>query len=956
MWWLIEIMLVMVLTVGGTGAYNRQNASILQQRMRINVATNTANIWLNFADALDAYAAANPNAAAVSRGGAVTCADLQNAGNLPATFGNGTCTDPFGETLVGEISSPYGSPQNIFVVAENAPTAAALQRYGLTRAPNQTESVSAPDTFEGFAMSVAKDITTLDPMKHFGVVVQTATNANGQAMPHAGAFMIPESDSGYASGLSQYFPTTGVTWPQTVPTPAGYDGYAIMITTGSYGGGPGSCNLTLAANPCNFTYGAGQPLQVSWNAPGATSCDLSYALNGGTPADHPGLGASNQTTTYNPTGLGSLVVNAACSGPGGAACNASTTVQVGCQVGLTIPSTGGVSGTALPISWQAPGTSSCTISFDDGGASQTVNNDANGNGSTTYVPANAENLTVTATCSGNGVPCTARQSVNVACQVAVNIPTTAVAVTPFSTTWTSSDTGDVCTLTYTDDSPQPDTSSFPNLLWQGSKSFSPLWAEPLTVTATCISPRGPYCTTTTPMQITSPVTVWTDTTSPMAGQPMTISWNAPGTAACTLSINSSEPGGSTIPGLASSGSTSYTPPYAGPLTIVVTCKAPDGTPWTNQTVVTAGCDVGLTIGGLASQGVTQTISWTAPGTTVCQTSASWAGAPGSVIGTGTDSGSLSYLLENSGETLTITTQCTSPWSGTCQGQQTELVSTTPGGCPAPKTSETACLPNNLPAPAGQTQCPTRDCYVWASNYGAPDYPSSPSTTAWDGSVLDYTPVSIGWTGTIPWSYNPGYWPDNYTERHFFLGEAPAAVLIGAGDYPDSVGTASAPGPFYPLFGELSSLALGKKTRIIVYGTPSQVAGWEILDIHGPGVINNAYAPYSMNYGQGSSTRGQNIWWPALACYGGQGYWKYPEPYYSLYYDLQPPSGWGEKIADANSGIKAWVQEGLNNGTVGLDNRLWCLDPNPIFWGYVPYCRQPLSGGVVATAFKVVCDP
>ncbi len=133
---------------------------------------------------------------------------------------------------------------------------------------------------------------------------------------------------------------------------------------------------------------------------------------------------------------------------------------------------------------------------------------------------------------------------------------------------------------------------------------------------------------------------------------------------------------------------------------------------------------------------------------------------------------------------------------------------------------------------GQTQCPTNECFVWAGGVGGSN--RSDDTT------------------------------QNQTYRQL-IGEIRFdSSLFGRGDYTYTHGTNTqyvpgTRGPFYkPATRSLDTVALGPKTRLIVYDAPD-FAGNIIANETGPAVILNS--GLGVNPADSSSTRNywNNIW-------------------------------------------------------------------------------------------------
>ncbi len=235
MWWIIEMCLCLLMYTGGAAVYYNWGAATQHGADISRMATDTAIMWDQYANSLNSYVLTNINNPS-GVPAKVTCQDLQNAGYLSVAFGNGNCTDPVGEQLVGYVASPWGFPQSWVVLAANGPDPGILARCGVLQSggvPPSAASPTAPPppgSWEAFVQDAANEAVLNERQEGYtGAVVQTASDALGRAMPNPGAFMIPGSAAGYNSGIDLYFPTDNVAYPQTVPDIQGYDGYAIMV-------------------------------------------------------------------------------------------------------------------------------------------------------------------------------------------------------------------------------------------------------------------------------------------------------------------------------------------------------------------------------------------------------------------------------------------------------------------------------------------------------------------------------------------------------------------------------------------------------------------------------------------------------------------------------------------------------------------------------------------------------
>ena len=192
---IVAIMIALVVGIGVVHFYDNsaknQNIIVLAQR--------TADYDNVFMQALDSYVRANTN----STGGQVTCSNLQTAGYLDASY---NCVDPLGETLTGYVSSPWGFPQTWFMTVGGYPSniTEELNKYG----------INTPLKWKAFEYQVAQDLTN---SQDTGVVINSSNN-----------FSEPQTTAVSASQLSDYFPSSNVYSPQTMPSLSTLEGFNIM--------------------------------------------------------------------------------------------------------------------------------------------------------------------------------------------------------------------------------------------------------------------------------------------------------------------------------------------------------------------------------------------------------------------------------------------------------------------------------------------------------------------------------------------------------------------------------------------------------------------------------------------------------------------------------------------------------------------------------------------------------
>lgn len=147
-----------------------------------------------------------------------------------------------------------------------------------------------------------------------------------------------------------------------------------------------------------------------------------------------------------------------------------------------------------------------------------------------------------------------------------------------------------------------------------------------------------------------------------------------------------------------------------------------------------------------------------------------------------------------------------PWSWTCK------VGTSTTSCSAPKGTE-ECVPQGTTPKAGQTQCPTNSCFFYVVGGLATGDPAmGDSSFVMIGDV-----TKTGFEGNV------------------------AGAIVGAGNYPDSFGSASAKGPFYgPQMTSFDGMALGAKTHVTIYNKTNYTGG-VMVSLTGPIVVDNAYS-------------------------------------------------------------------------------------------------------------------
>jgi hypothetical protein len=190
------IVAIMIALAVGIGVVHFYDNSAKNQNI-ILLAQRTADYDNVFMQALDSYVKANTNSA----GGQVTCSNLQTAGYLDASY---NCVDPLGETLTGYVSSPWGFPQTWFITVGGYPSniTEELDKYGINTALK----------WKAFEYQVAQDLTN---SQDTGVVINSSND-----------FSEPQTTA--VSALSDYFPSSNVYSPQTMPSLSTLEGFNIM--------------------------------------------------------------------------------------------------------------------------------------------------------------------------------------------------------------------------------------------------------------------------------------------------------------------------------------------------------------------------------------------------------------------------------------------------------------------------------------------------------------------------------------------------------------------------------------------------------------------------------------------------------------------------------------------------------------------------------------------------------
>ncbi|MHB1681022.1 MAG: hypothetical protein ACYCTB_11050 [bacterium] len=192
---IIALFVVVTVGIGVANYYNRgaQNQNV------VVLAQQTAYYDDVFANALNSYVNANFNNNIM---GTVNCSTIQSGGFLSKDY---SCTDPIGETLEGDISEPWGFPQTWIVYNTTVPNIGILKKYGINSVLKWKE----------FTYLVAED--SMNDRSSFEAF---SADSSGN---------ISSPQSGNVSVLADYFPTSGVEFPQTVPVIDYYDGYSGII-------------------------------------------------------------------------------------------------------------------------------------------------------------------------------------------------------------------------------------------------------------------------------------------------------------------------------------------------------------------------------------------------------------------------------------------------------------------------------------------------------------------------------------------------------------------------------------------------------------------------------------------------------------------------------------------------------------------------------------------------------
>ncbi len=190
---IVAIMIVMVI---GISVINYTNNNVQNQSI-IYLAQQTADVDTQFQNALSVYANSGHYIT-----GQITCATLQSAGYLASSF---TCNDPLGETLAGYISAPWGFPQTYFTTVSSSPNISILDKYGLNN----------PLKWKAFIYQLAID--------------DTNSSNSGMVLSSSNDFTEPNTQN--TDSLSDYFPSSSVYYPQTMPDIPTYDNYQLIDGT-----------------------------------------------------------------------------------------------------------------------------------------------------------------------------------------------------------------------------------------------------------------------------------------------------------------------------------------------------------------------------------------------------------------------------------------------------------------------------------------------------------------------------------------------------------------------------------------------------------------------------------------------------------------------------------------------------------------------------------------------------
>ena len=192
------IVALLVVVAVGIGVINYHDR-VLRNQSTIAVAEQTARQYDEFGQALNAYVNANYNNNII---GDVSCSTLQQDNYLSSSF---SCTDPFGETLEGDVSEPWGFPQTWIVYPSTLPDQSTLEKYGLDSGAQ----------WKAFTYLVAQDVQDMDnSMSAFSV--------------NNGVFTQPQSS--VSDEISDYFPSSGTEFSQTAPNIEYNDNYSFFIS------------------------------------------------------------------------------------------------------------------------------------------------------------------------------------------------------------------------------------------------------------------------------------------------------------------------------------------------------------------------------------------------------------------------------------------------------------------------------------------------------------------------------------------------------------------------------------------------------------------------------------------------------------------------------------------------------------------------------------------------------
>jgi hypothetical protein len=273
----------------------------------------------------------------------------------------------------------------------------------------------------------------------------------------------------------------------------------------------------------------------------------------------------------------------------------------------------------------------------------------------------------------------------------------------------------------------------------------------------------------------------------------------------------------------------------------------------------------------------------------------------------------------------------SSWTWTC----TNPLGGPVASCSAP-VKAVECIPQGQSVPAGQTQCPTNECffYVTGSMISGNPRDEDGGVTYSDGmGPYGYSMMyqTLGETGGYHFVYNSIFYT-SYGWTGYKLSN-----LVGEGDYPDS----------YVPFKEAADntfdgIAIGKDTHIIIYDG-ANFTGNVLLDIKGPAVINSTI--YREPDGWIMNPANAMNPWPTYYYYhglyggptsGGSTHWLTED--WSTFGPMAaqfPPSSrhWSDQVGATDGDMQHWPgKEGVcnsppcDNGPPGGSLRVICDTP------------------------------